>query len=100
MNDINFDKNGLALIEENFQGINLEATTLDWHPYVYISDCNYAGKNCKYQGFLIDLMNIWGKNLNFTLTIYQDKKGDWGTTPKSGTFRICTYKLQYMYTFI
>ena len=84
LNDINFDKNGLALVTEDFQGINLMAKTLPWSPYIYISHCNLVGLNCKYKGYLIDLMNIWGKKLNFTLTIHQDTERDWGTTPKSG----------------
>ena len=86
INDIDFDKNGKAVVKEDFQGIDLKAVTLPWSPYIIISNCNSAGLRCEYSGYLIELMEIWGKNLNFTMTIDQDPTGDWGTTPKSGTY--------------
>ena len=86
INDIDFDENGKAVVKEDFQGIDIKAVTLPWSPYVIISHCISAGLHCQYSGYLIDLMKIWGKNLNFTMTIDQDPTGDWGTTPKSGIF--------------
>ena len=86
INDIDFDKNGKAVVKEDFQGIDIKAVTLPWSPYIIISHCIFPGLHCQYSGYLIDLMKMWGKNLNFTMTIDQDLTGDWGTTPKSGIF--------------
>ena len=94
INDIDFDKNGKAVVKEDFQGIDIKAVTLPWSPYIIVSHCISAGLQCQYSGYLIDLMKIWGKNLNFTMTVDQDLKGDWGTTPKSG---ILSFKVHYIF---
>ena len=70
---------------------------MPWSPYIYVSHCNHIGLNCKFEGYLIDLVNIWGKELNFTLTIHQDTEGDWGTTPKSGNLTSCNINTKYSY---
>ena len=42
------------------------------------------GRNCSYDGMLVDYMNIWSKHLNFTWDLQINPKGDWGMQPKSG----------------
>ena len=92
-NDIDFNKNGLIVVKENLQGIQITTTSLTWSPYAFISDCNSKGLQCKYQGPLVDLMNFWSKKLNFTWSLHENK--DWGLMPKSGrnntknNFKLC-----------
>ena len=97
INDIDIDTNGLAMIKDDFQGIDLKAVTLPWSPYILVSHCNSDGLQCRYRGYLIDLMERWGENLNFTMTIDQDPTGDWGTTPKSGN--MCNTKYVHYLSF-
>ena len=82
MNDIQLTKFGVAIVEENLQGLNIETTSKTWSPAVFISDCNTEGLDCNYEGLLVDLMNFWGKKLNFTWNLKHSE--DWGMTPISG----------------
>ena len=84
INDVVFNHNGLVLINEDLQGVELLGTTLTWSPFVSISGCNSVGRNCHYEGVLVDLMNFWSKKLNFTWDLYEDINGDWGYYPKTG----------------
>ena len=86
INDVNFDENGVAILNENLQKLELVPTTESWEPYVTISDCNSFGRNCSYKGMLVDYMNIWSKHLNFTWDLHKDITGDWGLKPKSGMY--------------
>ena len=82
MNDIQLTKFGVAIVEENLQGLNIETISKTWSPVVFISDCNNEGLECNYEGLLVDLMTFWGKKLNFTWNLKQGE--DWGMTPISG----------------
>ena len=84
MNDIQLTKFGVAIVEENLQGLNIETTSKTWSPAVFISGCNTEGLDCNYEGLLVDLMNFWGKKLNFTWNLKHSE--DWGMTPISGKF--------------
>ena len=84
INDIQLTKFGVASVEENLQGLNIETTSKTWSPAAFISDCNTEGLDCNYEGLLVDLMNFWGKNLNFTWNLKHS--GDWGMAPISGKF--------------
>ena len=86
INDVKFDENGVAILNENLQKLELVPTTESWEPYVTISDCNSFGRNCSYKGMLVDYMNIWSKHLNFTWDLHKDITGDWGLKPKSGMY--------------
>ena len=86
VNDVNFDENGVAILNENLQKLELVPTTESWEPYVTISDCNSVGRNCSYKGMLVDYMNIWSKHLNFTWDLHKDITGEWGLKPKSGMY--------------
>jgi hypothetical protein len=82
LNHIDFNKNGLIVVEEDLHGIQITTTSSTWNPYVIISGCNSQGLQCNYQGPLVDLMNFWSKKLNFTWSLHENK--DWGLMPKSG----------------
>ena len=58
MNDIQLTKFGVAIVEENLQGLNIETISKTWSPVVFISDCNTEGLECNYEGLLVDLMNF------------------------------------------
>ena len=82
INDISFRDNGLAIIQHDLQGLKLITTSMTWNPQVIISACDSQGLDCNYEGFLVDLMNLWSKKLNYTWKIHQNE--DWGLIPKSG----------------
>ena len=99
INDISFSDHGLAIIQQNLQGLKLITTSMTWNPQVIISECNSQGFDCNYEGFLVDLMNLWTKKLNYTWEIHQNE--DWGLIPKSG--KSCSRipkKLSYNYKFV
>ena len=84
INEVEYHKNtSIAKLNENLQQLELVPTTLSWPPYVkFNSSCNSNGRNCGYEGMLVDCMNIWSKHLNFTWDLQNNTKGDWGI--KSG----------------
>lgn len=83
INDVYFDSQGRAKVNENLQGMELETTTLTWDPFIVVENCNANGKNCQIiEGALVDLANEWSTVLNFTWSVVQDD--DVGTLPKSG----------------
>ena len=84
INNIEFDALGRAMLNENLQQLHLVPTTLSWDPYVKISNCNSTGRNCGYEGMLVDYMNVWSKNLNFSWDLQEDIRKSWGMEPRSG----------------
>ena len=86
INEVDFDNNtSIAKLNDNLQQLELVPTTLSWPPYVkFNSTCNSKGRNCAFEGMLVDYMNIWSKHLNFTWDLQNNTKGDWGMKPKSG----------------
>ena len=95
INDVNFDENGVAILNENLQKLELVPTTESWEPYVTISDCNSVGRNCSYKGMLVDYMNIWSKHLNFTWDLHKDTTGEWGLKPKSGMYNSSLFDIHF-----
>ena len=95
INDVNFDENGVAILNENLQKLELVPTTESWEPYVTISDCNSVGRNCSYKGMLVDYMNIWSKHLNFTWDLHKDITGEWGLKPKSGMHNSSLFEIHF-----
>ncbi len=86
-NQVTFDDFGRIKKIHNLQGLQIIATALSWPPSIIVEDCNRFGRACKTKhGFLVDLMNIWSAQLNFTWDIYKDVNNDWGEKPKSGHF--------------
>ena len=87
INEVEYHKNtSIVKLNENLQQLELVPTTLSWPPYVkFNSSCNSNGRNCSYEGMLVDCMNIWSKHLNFTWDLQNNTKGDWGI--KSGNIR-------------
>ena len=84
INKIHFDQNGLAIEDYNMQGYEIVATSLDWQPFIAHKNCNENGRKCQNFGLLVDQMNIWAKNFNFTWDIMAGYGNDWGLFPKSG----------------
>ena len=48
-------------------------------------NCNLQGRQCENSGLLIDMMEVWAKDFNFTWDIYAPPDNDWGLFPVSGT---------------
>ena len=95
INDVEFDIHGFAVVKQDLNGLKLVTTSMAWAPFLFISDCDSNGWNCTISGFLADLMFFWEKQLNFSLSLYQDKNGDWGTYPKSGKSDKLDCKLEF-----
>ena len=57
------------------------ATSLSWMPFIGHSDCDENGRRCTNRGLLVDLMNTFAKQFNFTWDIYADLDNDWGLFP-------------------
>ena len=83
-NDLEFDRKGLLIEKYNLQGIQIVCTGLTWAPYNIHENCNENGRGCSNSGFLVDMIQIWAKEYNFTWDIYADVEGDWGLKPISG----------------
>ena len=88
MNIISFDKNGLAIEDYNLHGYEIVASSLDWMPFISHKDCNPNGLKCHNSGLLVDLMESWAKDFNFTWDIMAGYGDDWGLQPKSGILLI------------
>ena len=84
MNKISFGENGLAIEDYNLHGYEIVATSLDWMPFISHKYCNPNGRKCHNSGLLVDLMNSWAKDFNFTWDIMAGYGNDWGLQPKSG----------------
>ena len=85
MNKIFFDGMGVAIEDYNMHGYNLVGTSLSWKPFMANENCDNTGRNCQNYGLVADLMDIWGKNYNFTWEVYADLDNDWGMFPLEGT---------------
>lgn len=86
MNALRLDEQGAVLPSYNLQGLHLRSSTLSWAPYFTIENCDQAGESCDTAGFLADLMDVMGRQLNFTWDSHAPPDGDWGVRPKSGPF--------------
>ena len=84
MNRILFDKNGLAIEDYNLHGYEIVAATLDWMPFSSHKNCNSMGRKCQNSGLLVDQMNVWAQDFNFTWDVMTGFDNDWGLRPKSG----------------
>ena len=63
------------------------ATALAWDPIIAYTKCDNKGRNCNSYGILVDLIDMWSKDYNFTWDIFTGYPGidwGWGTAPKSG----------------
>ena len=80
----------------NFQGMHLHSVTSDWKPYVFrLQEVSKNGDvSWKWNGFVVDYVNVASKLMNFTWTI--DYTDNWGIIPpypvnhtsRSGNFYI------------
>ena len=95
MNKILFGEDGLAIENYNLNGYEIVATSLDWMPFISHKNCNPNGRKCHNSGLLVDQMNIWAKDFNFTWDIMAGYGSDWGLTPKSGILVVWEIKHPY-----
>ena len=60
VNRLNFANNSLRIIESfDLQKLEIRSTSLTWHPYLVIDDCNKYGLECKKNyGYLVDYMDL------------------------------------------
>ena len=85
MNKIEFEADGKIIEDYDFQGMNLLATTLAWDPIIAYTKCDDKGRNCDSYGMLVELIETWSKDYNFTWDIFTGyPDNDWGMSPKSG----------------
>ena len=71
----------------DLEGLHIDCLTLSWSPYLILNDCNAkTGKNCQSQGYLAELMNFAGKQLNFTWHCDKEVNDDWGVIQISGLY--------------
>ena len=83
---VEFDSHGRLLEHIDLQGLPITATSLSWPPYISIDSCNNIGTNCSKSGYLVEFMDIWARELNFTWDIYEDVTKNWGLNPIEGKF--------------
>ena len=95
-NELIFDNSGQIIEKYNLQGYEIVATGLSWAPYNIHNDCNELGRSCTNSGFLVDMMNIWSLQFNFTWDIYADVNGLWGEKPVSGKQNRLLERSQYL----
>ena len=84
MNPLVIDKKGKYKSKFNLQGLEIVSPNLSWDPFINLFNCNENGFGCQENGLLVDLMNLWAQELNFTWISYQDVNNEWGLFPKSG----------------
>ena len=84
-----FDSKGRFLETIDLQGLPITATSLEWPPYISIENCSNIGTNCSKSGYLVEFMDIWARELNFTWDIYADVNNSWGLDPIEGTTHSC-----------
>ena len=85
-----FDTQGRFLEKIDLQGLPITATSLEWPPYISIENCSNVGTNCSKSGYLVEFMDIWARELNFTWDIYADVNNSWGLDPIEGTTHSCS----------
>ena len=84
MNKIEFNTDGKIIEDYNLHGIELVGTTLSWMPHISYTKCDDKGRNCDAFGLVVDLIEMWSQEYNFTWDIFTGYGNDWGLTPKSG----------------
>ena len=87
MNKIEFETDGKIIEDYDFKGMEIVATALAWDPIIAYTKCDNKGRNCNSYGILVDLIDMWSKDYNFTWDIFTGYPGidwGWGTAPKSG----------------
>ena len=84
MNKIEFNTNGHIIESYNLNGLEILPTTLSWSPYTMHENCNKDGRQCKNSGLLVDMLEVWARNFNFTWDIHVPPDNDWGLYPVSG----------------
>ena len=88
MNKIDFDQNGKIYEDYNLHRHELVGTTLPWMPFIGLASCNEKGRSCKSYGILVDMIEMWSKDFNFTWDVFAGyPSGDWGMAPVSGKFQ-------------
>ena len=75
------ESTGFYQPEFNLQGAPFRVATLSYEPWLSVSDCNPAGKNCHTSGILHDLTNLLGQWFNFTWSCNLPKDEIWGNFP-------------------
>ena len=57
---------------------------MDYMPFSSHKHCNSIGRKCQNSGLLVDQMNVWAQDFNFTWDVMTGFDNDWGLRPKSG----------------
>ena len=84
INALKFDTFGRVMENYDLKGIKILTNAMDWIPFISLVDCNEKGMNCNSYGSLVDLMNFWARDFNFTWDVHDNINKDWGLKPKSG----------------
>ena len=88
MNKIEFEPDGKIIEDYDFQGVELVGSTLAWDPIIAYTKCDDKGRKCDSYGLIVDLIEMWSKDYNFTWDIFTGyPDNDWGTDPKSGKLK-------------
>ena len=62
----------------NLNGLKLRSLDYDWYPYLWVTDCANDNKGCKVKGFIVDVIDLVAKQLNFTYELTKEPNGIWG----------------------
>ena len=82
---VEFDVYGIIVTPYDMEEMHIPCLTLSWSPYVAVSKCDPdSGQNCNSVGYLPELLNLVGKQLNFTWHCDAEPSGNWGVIPVSG----------------
>ena len=85
INDVELSDKNDVIEKIDFKGTELIGNALTWLPDYGYNYCNDKYLKCDNFGLLVDMINVWKTESNFTWDIfvgYPNK--DWGITPKSG----------------
>ena len=85
INDVKLSDKNDIIEKIDFKGTELIGNALTWLPDYGFNYCNDKYLKCDNFGLLVDMINVWKAESNFTWDIfvgYPNK--DWGISPKSG----------------
>ena len=85
INDVKLSDKNDIIEKIDFKGTELIGNALTWLPDYGFNYCNDKYLKCDNFGLLVDMINVWKTESNFTWDIfvgYPNK--DWGISPKSG----------------
>ena len=83
---LEFNVYGMIKEDYNLKGIQIVSNSMTWFPILMLTNCNDKGKECKFDGYLNDLMNMAGQMANFSWTSHAQIGGNWGVIPQNGSW--------------